>query len=383
MTAPLKIAFVIDRYFEFGGLQRDCLRMAVLCAEKGNEVTVITGSWLGDKPENIIVKEVDANAVTNTGKVTRLEQAMESIRFEKPFDCIVGFKKMGGLDLYYAGDPCLAAKLNTQSFIKRLLPRYKKMLKKEAAVFNPESKTKILLIAHQEQDKFSHYYGTSKDKFYLLPPGIDKKRLVNVNFSQEDRQALRVEFNIKENDFVILQVGSYFRTKGVDRSITAIASLPASLKEKTKLIIVGAGDVAPYHAMASQLDLTEKIIFPGPLKDISRFYYSADLLLHPAVTENTGTAILEAMVCGLPVLTTENCGYACHVISAQAGGVSPMPFNQTAFNLLLEGMLDVSNVSKLDTWGENGLKYGQTEDLYSMIDKATDIIIESASAKSL
>jgi len=377
MTAPLKIAFVIDRYFEFGGLQRDCLRMAVLCAEKGNEVTVIAGSWLGDKPENIIVKEVDANAVTNTGKITRLEQAMERIRFEKPFDCIVGFKKMGGLDLYYAGDPCFAAKLNTQSIIKRLLPRYKKMLKKEAAVFSPESKTRILLIAHQEQDKFSHYYGTSKDRFHLLPPGpgIDKKRLVNENFSQEDRQALRAEFNIKENDFLILQVGSSFRTKGVDRSITAIASLPASLKEKTKLIVIGAGDVAPYHAMASQLDLTEKIIFPGPLKDISRFYYSADLLLHPAVTENTGTAILEAMVCGLPVLTTENCGYASFVISAQAGGVCPMPFNQVAFNLLLEGMLDTS---RLDTWGKNGLHYSQTEDLYSMIDKATDIIIKSA-----
>ena len=104
-----------------------------------------------------------------------------------------------------------------------------------------------------------------------------------------------------------------------------------------------------------------------------------DLLLHPAVTENTGTAILEAMVCGLPVLTTENCGYASHVISAQAGAVSPMPFNQAAFNLLLEGML---NSTKLDTWSKNGLRYSQTEDLYSMIDKATDIIIKSARAKS-
>ncbi len=379
MATPLKIAFVIDRYFEFGGLQRDCLRMAVSCAEKGSEVTVITGNWLGDKPKNITIKEVDANAFTNPGKITRLEQAMESIRFEKPFDCIVGFKKMGGLDIYFAGDPCFAAKQNTQSFIKQLLPRYKKMLKKEAAVFGPESKTRILLIAHQEQDKFCHYYGTSEDRFHLLPPGIDKKRLVNEKFSQEDRHALRAEFNINKDDFLILQVGSSFRTKGVDRSITATASLPGRLKEKTKLIVVGAGDVAPYHAMASQLDLTENIIFPGPLKDVSRFYYSADLLLHPAVTENTGTAILEAMVCGLPILTTENCGYAGYVISAQAGGVCPMPYNQAAFNILLEGMLDSS---KLDTWSKNGLHYSRTEDLYSMIDKATDIIIQSASAKS-
>ena len=117
---------------------------------------------------------------------------MERIRFEKPFDCIVGFKKMGGLDIYFAGDPCFAAKLNVQSFVKRILPRYKKMLKKEDAVFNPGSKTKIMLIAHQEQEKFNHYYGTSKDRFYLLPPGIDQKRLVNEKFSKENRQVLQI-----------------------------------------------------------------------------------------------------------------------------------------------------------------------------------------------
>ena len=56
------ICFVIDRYFEFGGLQRDCLRLAIGCAEKGFEVTVITGKWTGEKPGIINILEVDASA---------------------------------------------------------------------------------------------------------------------------------------------------------------------------------------------------------------------------------------------------------------------------------------------------------------------------------
>lgn len=375
MATPVKIAFVIDRYFEFGGLQRDCLRLAVACASKGCDVTVITGKWAGEKPEKIQIQEVDTSAFSNSGKLVKLEQAMEKIRFTESFDCMVGFKKISGLDVYFAGDPCLADKLKSDSFIKKLLPRYKKLLKNEEAVFNSTSKTKILLIAHQEKEKFKKFYNTSENNFKLLPPGIDKERFDRENYTEENIKSLRNELNIEPDDFLILQVGSAFRTKGVDRSISAISALPEEIKNKLKLVIVGAGDIAPYQAMASQLKISDKIIFTGPQKDVARFYFAADLLIHPAVTENTGTAIVEAMVCGLPVLATGNCGYAGHIVSAGSGAVSPMPYNQTAFNILLESMLDKS---KLQNWGEKGLQYSQEQDLYSMIDTASDVIIEVA-----
>lgn len=379
MDKSLTIAFVIDRYFEFGGLQRDCLRLAIACAKKGHEVTVITGKWVGEKPASIQIKEVDTSAFTNAGKISKLEKELARMRFSKKFDCIVGFKKMAGLDLYFAGDPCLADKLKGQGYLKRLLPRYKKMLKNEAAVFNANVNTKILLIAQQEQEKFINNYGTSGDRFHLLPPGIDKARFSSELDNQQARKILRNEFSIGQQAFLILQVGSAFRTKGVDRSIAAVAALPKALKDSVKLVIIGAGDVAPYQAMASQLKISKNIIFAGPQKDVARFYYAADLLIHPAVTENTGTALLEAMVCGLPVLTTGNCGYAGHIINAQAGAVSPMPFHQIAFNILFESMLDKT---KLEKWSDHGLHYSQTEDLYSMIDKAADLIIDFAENNS-
>ena len=45
----------------------------------------------------------------------------------------------------------------------------------------------------------------------------------------------------------------------------------------------------------------------------------ADLLIHPAYNENTGTVLLEALVAGLPVLVSAVCGYAHYIAEADAG----------------------------------------------------------------
>ncbi|WP_163066577.1 glycosyltransferase, partial [Acinetobacter baumannii] len=57
--------------------------------------------------------------------------------------------------------------------------------------------------------------------------------------------------------------------------------------------------------------------------DIPRFLLGADLLIHPAYNENTGTVLLEALVSGLPVLVTDVCGYAHYIAEADAGRVLP------------------------------------------------------------
>lgn len=78
------------------------------------------------------------------------------------------------------------------------------------------------------------------------------------------------------------------------------------------------------------------------------------------------------MVAGLPVLTTDICGYAFHVLKANAGRVVPSPFEQAALNRELAEML--SDPQRLKAWGGNGIAYGRTEDLYSLPEKAADLI---------
>ena len=51
----MKLGFVLYDYFPFGGLQRDCLRVAQLCTTRGHAVTIIARTWQGDPPEKIQV----------------------------------------------------------------------------------------------------------------------------------------------------------------------------------------------------------------------------------------------------------------------------------------------------------------------------------------
>ena len=61
----MKIALLLQHYFPYGGLQRDCLNMAVRLSGRGRDVTVITRSWDGGKPEGIEVVEMGARGMSN------------------------------------------------------------------------------------------------------------------------------------------------------------------------------------------------------------------------------------------------------------------------------------------------------------------------------
>lgn len=88
-----------------------------------------------------------------------------------------------------------------------------------------------------------------------------------------------------------------------------MASLPNAQREHTQLIVIGQDDPKPFLLQAAALGISKQVkIFKGR-SDI-RVLLGADLLMHPAYNENTGTVLLEALVAGLPVLVTDICGYA-------------------------------------------------------------------------
>ena len=319
-TATYRLLLVIMKYFGYGGLQRDMMKIAQMCIADGHTVEILTSAWEGDIPNGLMVRHFDCRALTNHGRIKKLEIEFNRMRTDTEYDCTIGFNKIGGLDLYYAGDPCLSAKLNAKRRrFYRLIPRYRSYLQQESRVFGSASNTEILLIAHQEKVKFMEFYGTASDRFHLLPPGIDQVGLTNSKPNMYERNEIRREFGIDDEGFVILQVGSSFRTKGVDRSIKAFASLPERLRKKSVLVIAGKGKSAFYEKLARQLSIADEVRFVGGRDDVNRLYYGSDILLHPARNENTGTVILESMVCGLAVLATANCGYATHVEKADSG----------------------------------------------------------------
>jgi UDP-glucose:(heptosyl)LPS alpha-1,3-glucosyltransferase len=368
----MKLAFVLFKYFPFGGLQRDMVQIGETCRRRGHEVHVFTLSWQGERPPGFHVHVLQVERLTNHRRYRAFHERLADAFRQQGIERVIGFNKMPGLDFYYAADPCLKDKLlRERSLLVRLLPRYRHFLAWEEAVFGRGSSTRILLISPRQESIYITHYGTQAKRLFMLPPGIQEDRKAGPD-ATELRAGLRREFDIGPEEKLILCIGSGFRTKGLDRSLKAFAALPEPLRSRSRLIAIGSDNATPFQRLARKLGVAERFQILKGRSDIPRFLQGGDLLLHPAYNENSGMVILEAIVAGLPVLVTEVCGYAYYVEQAQAGRVLPEPFSQARLNRWLAGMLDAPERQQ---WRENGIRFGQKEDLYSMAQRAGDIIL--------
>lgn len=366
----MKFAFTLIKYFPFGGLQRDFMRIAETCLARGHAVDVFTPYWQGEVPESLNVTVLKLKAFSNHQRRLALAQEVRRRSHFNRYDAVVGFSKMAGLDYYYAADSCFAERVQSKPFWYALTGRGRTYLALEKAVFAPDSHTQILLLTEKDREVYQHFYATPSDRFHVLPPGIARDRLAPPD-TRETRRQLRHELGITPETHMILMVGSGFRTKGTDRAMKAFAALPDAIRRRAALVVIGKDNFRPFHRLARRLGIVDQIMFFHGRDDIPRFLFSADILLHPAYRENTGTVLIEAMAARLPVLATDVCGYADYITRADAGRLIPSPFCQETLNQMLADMLTDPQRNK---WGENGWRYVTRNDVFSMPEKAADII---------
>lgn len=369
----MQLAFVLYKYFPFGGLQRDFMRIALECQARGHAICVYTPIWEGEVPAGFDVRVAPIKALFNHHRNEKFSAWLAADLARDPVDRVIGFNKMPGLDVYYAADGCYEDKAQTlRAPIYKRWGRYKHFADYERAVFAPESKTEILMISEVQQPLFVKHYATPAERFHLLPPGIAQDRRAPVN-AGEIRADFRREFKLDDSDLLLVQIGSGFKTKGLDRSLKALAALPRELKQRTRLIAIGQDDPRSFQLQAKALGVSDQVQILKGRSDIPRFLLGADLLIHPAYNENTGTVLLEALVSGLPVLVSEVCGYAHYIAEADAGRVVPAPFEQDTFNRMLAEIL--ADDAARAKWSANGLAFSDSADLYSMPQRAADVIL--------
>ena len=369
----MQLAFILYKYFPFGGLQRDFMRIALECQQRGHQIRVYTLIWEGDIPEGFDVRIGPIKAFSNHRRNTKFYHWLQADMQQQPVARVIGFNKMPGLDVYYAADGCYEDKARTlRNPLYRFSNRYRHFAGYERAVFAPESSTQILMISEVQQPLFVKHYQTPAERFHLLPPGIAKDRQAPSN-AQEIRAEFRDEFNLRDAQYLLLQVGSGFKTKGLARTLKALASLPTQQRERTQLIVIGQDDPKPFLVQAATLGVSKQLRILKGRSDIPRFLLGADLLMHPAYNENTGTVLLEALVSGLPVLVTDICGYAHYIEEADCGAVLLSPFQQKQLDQVLSRVLGDPTLRA--RWSENALHYAKTADLYSMPERAADIIL--------
>lgn len=366
------VVFCLAEFFPYGGLQRDFLRIALGCQRRGASIRVYTLNWEGDIPSGFDVRIVPVRAWSNHRRMKKFAEYVQSATGRQPSAMpVVGFNKMPGLDVYFAADSCFAARTATARIFLRLLPRYRTYLKLEQAIFSARSETRVLLIAPEQQKEFQRFYPQSSSRCTLLPPGLNPA--FRCSDPQRARNRIREEFKLRENDLLLLQVGSSFNTKGVDRVIRALAVLPEPLRRRCVYLAAGNGDRVPYLRLAERLGVSGGVRFAGVRQDIPELMAAADLLVHPARTEAAGMTLIESLASGLPVICSGVCGYAPYVAESGAGIVLPEPFRSEELNRQLKELLDGGKLSML---GKKACDYAGTHNLSGMHEKATDIILQ-------
>jgi UDP-glucose:(heptosyl)LPS alpha-1,3-glucosyltransferase len=363
----MKLAFAIVSLFPGGGLQRDCMAIARLLGAQGHEVTIFTSRVTGDVGDDVHVEVLPVRAWTNHGRNAGFSKAVGR-RCAGRFDRIVGFDKLERLDVLYCADPPAAQRY--ASGLSRLLPRGRKLMALERACFASGATTRLLLLSQPQVDAYRHAWDTESERITLLPPTINSARRKPQLRTDGTRKWLREEMAVGPNGSVWLAVGSQPRVKGIDRTLEALEAF-----SDARLAVAGIGQSSTAGRRllraAATYGVKARVRLLGVREDIPELMAAADLLVHPARTETTGTVILEAIVNGLPVVASAVCGYAEHVTRANAGLVLPEPYTQAGFIAKLREAQDVKLRAQ---WSANAIRYGETADLFRGLSRAAAVI---------
>jgi UDP-glucose:(heptosyl)LPS alpha-1,3-glucosyltransferase len=370
----MRIAFAIGTLFPSGGLQRDCVEIAKIVRSRGHDVTVFTERVTGDVAlDDIPVVTLPNGASSNHRRQERF--GSDYHQAAAGFDLRVGFNKLPGLDVLYCADPSMRARLRRQPYL-RLLSRYRVYDRLEAQAFAPVRTTRIILLSQNQVIEFWNAWRTEPQRTYLLPPTLSDARRRPEYRSDGTRQSMRASLGLAEMSWTWLTSGVQPHTKGTDRVVAALGQFPDA-----QLLIAGLHETdsaaQPVVTLAQKTGVASRVKWLGHREDMPQVMAAADLLLHPSRYDTTGTVILEGLVNGLPVIATQVCGYASHVMAAGAGAVIDEPFSAEAFAAAIAQARE-----RATAWSSAGISYGKRDGLTSGRACAAEIILAGARSET-
>ncbi len=139
--------------------------------------------------------------------------------------------------------------------------------------------------------------GLPRERITLHRTGLDRSR-----FRPLDRAAARAKFGFAADVPLLACVGALIPRKGQAYVIDAMALLP-----RAELALAGAGpDEAMLRTRAAQLGVAERVHFLGPVPhaELPELLSAADVFVMPSSSEGLANAWIEALACGVPVVTT-------------------------------------------------------------------------------
>ena len=216
--------------------------------------------------------------------------------------------------------------------LQRCNPIHPVIRRMERRYFGGRKYGKLIALSDQVKNDLMRLYNVPENDIVILPNGYASAEFNTVRCS-EMRDEMRQRLGYDDSARVIAFVANELERKGFWQLVQAISQLNDA---RIHLLVVGRVPPGAYSSEIRALGLFERVRFVGPTADVAMYYAAADVFALPTQYEAWGLVIVEAMACGLPVLTSRLAGAAIAVREGDTGE-------------LLDGPRDVSEIAaKLD-----------------------------------
>jgi UDP-glucose:(heptosyl)LPS alpha-1,3-glucosyltransferase len=174
----------------------------------------------------------------------------------------------------------------------------------EESLFANRKAGRVIVASQMVKEEIVDLYGYPADRIDIVRNGVP---LDKFRFDSGLREKSREDLKLKPDQIALLFAGSGWERKGL---LFAIQALALCKNKKMRLFVAGRGNAALYKTKSLRFWREDPVQFLGEVADILCIYAAADIFILPTIYDPFSNACLEALACGLPVITTRSNGFS-------------------------------------------------------------------------
>jgi UDP-glucose:(heptosyl)LPS alpha-1,3-glucosyltransferase len=309
----MKLAVVHKTYGSLGGTEGVMSGLVQGLAERGHDLDVFVASDRSAPDDRLRIQVLRLWGRRAGGLPTLSLMLTAVLRVRSPrYDRVLHFGRTGPAGIYRAGGGCHRAWFGVllsrasgpwaRLRLRLSLGHWLRLWHERRAVLSEH--TTFVVPSQQARQQLVDHYGPMANKVRVIHNGVDTARF-SASACAQLRTEARQHWGLADAEVCILFFGSDPWRKGLDRLLHAFALLRAASPQPVRLLVLGSARRPAWALrLAEQLGLGESVIFGAVEQRPERAYAASDLLALPTRHDPFANVTLEALACGLPVVTT-------------------------------------------------------------------------------